>query len=109
MVTMYYEKDANREVLNGKTIAVIGYGSQGHSQAQNLRDSGFHVIIGLRKGRSWAQAEEDGFEVYTVDEATSRADVVQILLPDETQAKVYKEEIEPNLKKGAAIFFSHGF
>jgi ketol-acid reductoisomerase len=109
MVTMYYEKDANREALQGKTIAVIGYGSQGHSQAQNLRDSGFHVIIGLRKGRSWAQAEEDGFEVYTVDEATSRADVVQILLPDETQARVYKEEIEPNLKKGAALFFSHGF
>ena len=109
MVTMYYEKDVNREVLQGKTIAVVGYGSQGHSQAQNLRDSGFKVIIGLRKGRSWAQAEEDGFEVYTVDEATSRADVVQILLPDETQAKVYKEEIEPNLKKGAALFFSHGF
>jgi ketol-acid reductoisomerase len=109
MVTMYYEKDVNREVLQGKTIAVVGYGSQGHSQAQNLRDSGFNVIIGLRKGRSWAQAEEDGFEVYTVDEATSRADVVQILLPDETQAKVYKEEIEPNLKKGAALFFSHGF
>jgi ketol-acid reductoisomerase len=109
MVTMYYEKDVNREVLQGKTIAVVGYGSQGHSQAQNLRDSGFNVIIGLRKGRSWAQAEEDGFEVYTVDEATTRADVVQILLPDETQAKVYKEEIEPNLKKGAALFFSHGF
>ena len=109
MVTMYYEKDVNREALQGKTIAVVGYGSQGHSQAQNLRDSGFNVIIGLRKGRSWAQAEEDGFEVYTVGEAASRADVVQILLPDETQAKVYKEEIEPNLKKGAALFFSHGF
>jgi len=109
MVTMYYEKDVNRQVLEGKTIAVIGYGSQGHSQAQNLRDSGFNVIIGLRQGRSWKQAEEDGFEVYSVGEATSRADVVQILLPDEVQAKSYKEEIEPNLKKGAAIFFSHGF
>lgn len=109
MVTMYYEKDVNRQVLEGKTVAVIGYGSQGHSQAQNLRDSGFNVIIGLRQGRSWKQAEEDGFEVYSVGEATSRADVVQILLPDEVQAKAYKEEIEPNLKKGAAIFFSHGF
>ncbi|MBP1930330.1 ketol-acid reductoisomerase [Ammoniphilus resinae] len=109
MVTMYYEKDVNRQVMEGKTIAVIGYGSQGHSQAQNLRDSGFNVIIGLRQGRSWKQAEEDGFEVYSVGEATSRADVVQILLPDEVQAKSYKEEIEPNLKKGAAIFFSHGF
>lgn len=109
MVKMYYEKDVNRQVLEGKTIAVIGYGSQGHSQAQNLRDSGFNVIIGLRQGRSWTQAEQDGFEVYSVAEATSRADLVQILLPDEMQGKVYKEEIEPNLKKGAALFFSHGF
>lgn len=109
MVKMYYEKDVNRQVLEGKTIAVIGYGSQGHSQAQNLRDSGFNVIIGLRRGRSWEQAQQDGFEVFEVGEAVSRADVVQILLPDETQAKVYKEEIEPNLKKGAALFFSHGF
>jgi ketol-acid reductoisomerase len=109
MVTMYYEKDVNRQVLDGKTIAVIGYGSQGHSQAQNLRDSGFNVIIGLRQGRSWAQAEEDGFKVFSVSDAVAQADLVQILLPDETQGKVYKEEIEPNLKKGAALFFSHGF
>lgn len=109
MVKMYYEKDVNRQALEGKTIAVIGYGSQGHSQAQNLRDSGFKVIIGLRKGKSWEQAEADGFSVYSVAEATAQADVVQILLPDELQAKVYKEEIEPNLKEGAALFFSHGF
>ncbi len=109
MVKMYYEKDVNRQVLEGKTIAVIGYGSQGHSQAQNLRDSGFNVIIGLRQGRSWNQAEQDGFEVYSVADATTRADVVQILLPDEMQGSVYKAEIEPNLKKGAALFFSHGF
>ena len=109
MVTMYYEKDANRAALEGKTIAVVGYGSQGHAQAQNLRDSGFKVIIGLRQGRSWKQAEQDGFEVYSVADAAARADVIQILLPDETQAKIYKEEIEPNLKKGAALFFSHGF
>lgn len=109
MVTMYYEKDVNRQVLEGKTIAVIGYGSQGHSQAQNLRDSGFKVIIGLRPGRSWNQAEQDGFQVFPVAEAVAQADLVQILLPDETQGKVYKEDIEPNLKKGAALFFSHGF
>jgi len=109
MVTMYYEKDVNRGALEGKTIAVIGYGSQGHSQAQNLRDSGFKVIIGLRKGRSWDQAEQDGFSVYSVADAVAQADLVQILLPDELQAAVYKNEIEPNLKKGAALCFSHGF
>jgi len=108
-VKMYYEKDADLNVLKGKTIAIIGYGSQGHAQAQNLRDSGLHVIIGLRPGKSWETAKNDGFEVYTVDEATRRADVVQILMPDETQAKVYKEFIEPNMKNGAALMFSHGF
>lgn len=108
-VKMYYEKDADSNVLKGKTIAVIGYGSQGHAQAQNLRDSGLNVIIGLRQGRSWEQAKNDGFEVFTVDEATRKADLVQILMPDETQAKVFKDSIEPNLKKGAALMFSHGF
>lgn len=106
---MYYEKDADLSVLKGKTIAIIGYGSQGHAQAQNLRDSGLKVIIGLRQGRSFEQAKNDGFEVYSVAEATKLADVVQILMPDETQAKVYSEEIEPNLKDGAALVFSHGF
>lgn len=108
-VTMYYEKDADLSVLKGKTIAIIGYGSQGHAQAQNLRDSGLKVIVGLRPGKSWDQAKNDGFEVYNVNEATKLADVVQILMPDETQARVYKEEVEPNLKKGAALVFSHGF
>lgn len=108
-VTMYYEKDADLSVLSGKTVAIIGYGSQGHAQAQNLRDSGVKVIIGLRQGRSWDQAKNDGFEVVSVAEAASRADLVQILMPDETQAKVYNEEIAPNLKKGAALVFSHGF
>ncbi|BAU26898.1 ketol-acid reductoisomerase [Aneurinibacillus soli] len=109
MVTMYYEKDANQAVLQGKTIAIIGYGSQGHAQAQNLRDSGMNVIVGLRQGRSWQQAENDGFEVLTVDQAAARADVIMILLPDEQQGKVYNEQIAPNLKEGAALFFSHGF
>ncbi|EJW16627.1 ketol-acid reductoisomerase [Paenibacillus alvei] len=108
-VTMYYENDAEFNVLQGKTIAVIGYGSQGHAQAQNLRDSGLQVVIGLREGKSADKARQDGFEVLSVADATSRADVVQILMPDETQAAVYKNEIEPNLKKGAALMFSHGF
>ncbi|SEN82802.1 ketol-acid reductoisomerase [Paenibacillus sp. OV219] len=108
-VTLYYEKDADQSVLQSKTIAVIGYGSQGHAQAQNLRDSGLKVIIGLRPGKSAEKAKNDGFEVLAVSEAVKLADVVQILMPDETQARVYKEEIEPNLKQGAALMFSHGF
>ncbi|MDF2927132.1 MAG: ketol-acid reductoisomerase [Paenibacillaceae bacterium] len=109
MANIFYEKDADLSVLQGKTIAIIGYGSQGHAQAQNLRDSGLSVIIGLRPGKSWEVAQNDGFEVLNVADAAAKADVIQILLPDETQAKVYKEEIEPNLKKGATIMFSHGF
>lgn len=109
MVKMYYEADVNKAALQGKTVAIIGYGSQGHAQAQNLRDSGINVIIGLRKGKSWEQAEMDGFKVFSVAEATQQADVVQILLPDERQAQVYYEEIQPNLKSGAALSFSHGF
>ncbi|MFC5648268.1 ketol-acid reductoisomerase [Paenibacillus solisilvae] len=108
-VTLYYEKDADQSVLQGKTIAVIGYGSQGHAQAQNLRDSGLKVVIGLRAGKSAEKAKNDGFEVLSVGEAVKIADIVQILMPDETQARVYKEEIEPNLKQGAALMFSHGF
>lgn len=108
-VTVYYEKDADFGVLNNKTIAVIGYGSQGHAQAQNLRDSGLQVVIGLREGKSAEKARQDGFEVLSVAEATSRADVVQILMPDETQASVYENEIAPNMKEGAALMFSHGF
>ncbi|ASA19658.1 ketol-acid reductoisomerase [Paenibacillus donghaensis] len=108
-VTTYYEQDAELSVLKGKTIAVIGYGSQGHAQAQNLRDSGLQVVIGLREGKSFETAKNDGFEVLPVAEAVSRADVVQILMPDETQASVYKNDIEPNLKSGAALMFSHGF
>lgn len=109
MVKMYYESDVNKAALQNKTIAVIGYGSQGHAQAQNLRDSGYSVIIGLRPGKSWEQAEKDGFQVYTVAEATKRADLIMILMPDERQAQVYRDEIAPNLKSGSALFFSHGF
>ncbi|KFN08029.1 ketol-acid reductoisomerase [Paenibacillus macerans] len=106
---MYYEQDADLGVLKGKTIAIIGYGSQGHAHAQNLRESGVNVIVGLREGKSFDKAKEDGFEVLSVAEATKRADVVQILMPDETQAAVYNSEIAPNLKKGAALMFAHGF
>jgi len=109
MAKMYYEQDADLKALEGKTVAVIGYGSQGHAQALNLRDSGVDVVIGLRPGKSWEQAERDGFTVCPVDEAVKRADVVQILLPDEVQPKVYREQIAPHLKPGSALFFSHGF
>jgi len=108
-VKLFHDKDAELNVLKGKTVAVIGYGSQGHAQAQNLRDSGVKVIIGLRPGKSFEKAQNDGFEVLTVSEAARRADIVQILMPDETQAKVYNDEIAANMKKGAALLFSHGF
>ena len=110
MVKMYYEKDCNLDALNGKVIAIIGYGSQGHAHALNLRDSGCNVIIGLRKGgKSWPVAEKDGFEVYTVAEAAKKADIVMILINDEVQAAVYKSEIAPNLEPGNALAFAHGF
>ncbi|MCQ6273486.1 ketol-acid reductoisomerase [Bacillus sp. V3B] len=108
MAKMYYNGDANLEYLKGKTVAVIGYGSQGHAHSLNMKESGVNVIIGLRQGNSWNRAVEAGFEVYSVSEATSKADVVMILLPDEQQAKVYKEEIEPNLTN-QALMFAHGF
>ena len=108
MAKMYYNGDANAAYLNGKKVAVIGYGSQGHAHALNMRDSGVEVVIGLRKGRSWEKAEEDGFQVYPVGEACAQSDVVMILLPDELQPKVYKEEIEPNLSS-QALMFAHGF
>ncbi|SEM34098.1 ketol-acid reductoisomerase [Mesobacillus persicus] len=108
MAKMYYNGDANPHYLQGKKVAVIGYGSQGHAHSQNLRDSGVEVVIGLRKGRSWDQAVEDGFQVYSVGEATAQADVVMILLPDELQPTVYKNEIEPNLTN-QALMFAHGF
>jgi len=110
MAKMYYEVDANLELLKDKVIAVMGYGSQGHAQAQNLKDSGLKVLIGLRPGSArWARAEAAGFEVMTVEEAAKRADVIQILLPDETQSRVYQNEIKQYLTTGKALVFSHGF
>ncbi len=110
MPKIYYDSDADLSILKGKTIAVIGYGSQGHAQAQNLKESGLDVVVGLRReSKSWAVAEKDGLKVMTVSEAAAAADLVQVLLPDEKQGAVYREEIEPHLKAGNALVFSHGF
>ena len=110
MAKMYYEKDCDISYLDGKKIAVIGYGSQGHAHAMNLRDSGCDVIIGLYKGgKSWPVAEKDGFTVMTTAEATQAADIIMILIHDEKQADMYKKDIAPNLTAGKAIMFAHGF
>lgn len=106
---VFYDKDADLSLIKGKTVAIIGYGSQGHAHAANLKDSGVNVVVGLRQGASWNKAVAAGFDVRTVAEATKAADVVMILLPDENQPLVYKNEIAPNLKDGAALAFAHGF
>ncbi len=110
MATLYYDSDADLSLLEGKTIAVIGYGSQGHAHALNARDNGQNVIIGLHEGsRSKAKAEADGLQVFTVAEASKRADIVMVLIPDTLQGSVYEEHIAPNLKDGAMLMFAHGF
>lgn len=110
MATLFYDKDIPDAPLNGKTIAIIGYGSQGHAHAQNLKDSGHKVIIGLYKGsRSRPQAEKDGFKVVSNAEAARQGDLIVMLLPDTKQKQVFKEDIEPNLKPGKALMFAHGF
>ncbi|MCH5252722.1 MAG: ketol-acid reductoisomerase [Lachnospiraceae bacterium] len=107
---IYYQDDCNLAALDGKTIAVIGYGSQGHAHALNAKESGCHVIIGLYEGsKSWKRAEEQGFEVYTAAEAAKKADIIMILINDELQAAMYKESIEPNLEAGNMLMFAHGF
>ena len=110
MSKIYYESDCNLALLDGKTVAIIGYGSQGHAHALNLKESGVHVIVGLYEGsKSWAKAEAQGFEVYTSAEAAKKADIIMILINDELQAKLYKESIEPNLEEGSMLMFAHGF
>ena len=110
MANIYYQEDCNLSLLEGKTIAVIGYGSQGHAHALNAKESGCHVIIGLYEGsKSWAKAEAQGFEVYTAAEAAKKADIIMILINDELQAAMYKKDIEPNLEEGNMLMFAHGF
>ncbi|XBQ55333.1 ketol-acid reductoisomerase [Staphylococcus aureus] len=109
MTTVYYDQDVKTDALQGKKIAVVGYGSQGHAHAQNLKDNGYDVVIGIRPGRSFDKAKEDGFDVFPVAEAVKQADVIMVLLPDEIQGDVYKNEIEPNLEKHNALAFAHGF
>ena len=115
MAKMYYDADANLNLLKGKTIGVMGFGSQGHAQAQNLKESGLNVVVGLRKPfdeaseKEWNAVIEAGIQPMTVAEAAQAANIIQILLPDEVQARVYNEEIKPYLKEGDALGFSHGF
>jgi ketol-acid reductoisomerase len=109
-LTLYYDKDAKPEVLKGKTIAVVGYGSQGHSQAQNMRDQGLKVIIGQRPGGpNYDLAKEHGFEVLSAAEAAAKADIIQVLVPDDKMGALYSKELLPHLKAGKALVFSHGF
>lgn len=109
-VTIYYEEDVNPEIIKNKKVAVIGYGSQGHAHALNLKDSGVDVRVGLREGSSsWAKAEEAGLKVMTMDTAAEEADLIMILVPDELQPQVYEEFIAPHLKDGDTLAFAHGF
>ena len=110
MSKIYYQEDCNLSMLEGKTIAIIGYGSQGHAHALNLKESGCNVIVGLYEGsKSWAKAESQGLTVYTAAEATKKADIIMILINDELQADLYKNDIEPNLEAGNMLMFAHGF
>ena len=106
---VYYKKDVPQNVLADKQCCVVGYGSQGHAHAKNLRDSGYSVVIGIREGKSAQAAREDGFEVLPVADAVKKSDVIMVLTPDETQPDIYKNEIEPNLEAGNALGFGHGF
>jgi len=110
MANVYYEKDVKYDALSGKTVAVIGYGSQGRAQSRNLKDSGVNVLVGLRKGgRSWELARSEGMNVVTIEEAAEAGDVIQILVPDQIQQEVYEASIKMYLKAGKALGFSHGF
>ena len=110
MAKIYYDKDADLKLIKKKTIAIIGYGSQGHAHARNLHDSGIQVVVGLRKGSDfWKRAQKDGLKVMTVPEAAKAADIIMILIPDDKQRAMYENDIAPHLKKGDALAFGHGF
>src|SRR5947207_6172995 len=110
MATIYYEKDADPTALHGQRVAVLGFGSQGHAHALNLKDSGHDVRVGLREGsKSWAAAEEAGLAVRSTGEAAAEADVVMMLMPDTAQADVYRRDVEPGLEPGNLLLFAHGF
>ena len=109
MARIYYDEDASLEPLKGKTVAILGYGSQGHAHALNLRDSGINVVVGLRRGRSFEKAERDGFRVLMPERAVLEGDIVMFLLPDPVQKRVYEEAVKNNLKPGMALAFAHGF
>jgi len=107
---VYYDKDADLSIIKNLKVTIVGYGSQGHAHAQNLKDSGVNVTVGIRKaGSSWAKAQAAGHNVAEIADAVKAADVVMILLPDENMASIYEAEVAPNLKKGAALAFAHGF
>ena len=109
-ITVYYDKDADLSLIQSKTVTIVGYGSQGHAHALNLKDSGVNVVVGLRKGSgSWKKAENAGLKVAEIAEAVSQADLVMVLAPDEHQADLYKDQLAPNLKQGATLAFAHGF
>jgi len=110
MMKVYYDKDADLSLIKGKKVTIVGYGSQGHAHAQNLNDSGIKVTVGLRKGgASWDKAKKAGLKVAEVTEAVKGADFVMMLMPDEHIAAVYRDEVEPNIRKGATLAFAHGF
>ena len=110
MAKIFYQNDCDLKQIIGKKVAVIGYGSQGHAHALNLKESGVDVVVGLYEGsKSWNSAEAHGLTVMTASEAAKRADVIMILVPDEKQAKIYDESIKPNLEKGNTLMFAHGF
>jgi ketol-acid reductoisomerase len=109
MVRVYHDPDIDEKILDGRKMAVVGYGSQGRAQALNMNDSGVDVIVGLRSGASWERAEADGFGVYPISEAAAKADIILMLIPDMAQPGVYEEQIAPNLKAGKTLQFAHGF
>jgi ketol-acid reductoisomerase len=109
MVRVYYDRDADKEILKRKKIVIMGYGSQGHAHANNLKESGLEVIIGVRKGTGWEKAEKAGFKVFIPSEAAKIADMIMMLVPDEYMADIYKTEVAPHVKKGVYLGFAHGF